>query len=84
MTAPLNVKKIKIHNDETVLQDIKHSMLDAIDEGNTQKVDTIMDQMLDHQVSTQYLYSLCRYANSIQEEKVSTYLKQILMTTNNM
>ncbi len=84
MTAPLNVRKIKIQNNKTVLQCMTQSMLDAIDEGNTQKVDTVMVQILEHQVSVQYLYALCRYANSIQEEQVCTYFNEILLTTNNM
>ncbi|WP_309496394.1 hypothetical protein [Sulfurovum sp.] len=84
MTAPLNMRKIEIQNNAAVLQNMKQSIWDAIDEGNTQKVDTIMGQILDHQVSVQYLYSLCSYADSIQEEQVCTYFKQILLTTNNM
>lgn len=84
MTAPLNVRKIEIQNNETVLQGMTQSMLDAIDEGNTQKVDTIMCQILEHEVSVQYLYSLCHYANSIQEENVCIYFKQVLLTANNM
>jgi len=84
MTAPLNVKKINIQNDASVLQAMKQSMLESIDAGNTQKVDTILGQMLDHQVSAQYLYALCRHADSIQEENICIYLKQILLTKNNM
>ena len=84
MTAPLHLSKQHNTYQVSTLKSMNHSFLDAIDENNFIKMEQLMSQMLDKDLSEMSICKFHNYASVKHKTEVCQYLKYILLTHNNI